>query len=297
MAAHRPQPVIEHLYELRRRIGWSVLALMAGAVAGYLVRGRIIDLVANPLKLPLYYTSPAGGLDFVMRISFMTGAVLALPVLVYNLIRFIEPALGSRRLTRSAIISLILASYALAIGGIVFAYVAILPVSFHFFSEFNIGAIKPLISTSEYFSFISAALLTFAILFQLPLVLLFINNIRRFPPGTLRRYRKHVFIGSFVIALILPFTYDPLTQFVMAIPIVLLYEVSLLFIWLTNRRHWRANPRPVAVPAEEAPEAKLRPATMAILDLRPQSNRDYQEQLPAPIMPRLVDGTRPVQLG
>lgn len=252
------QTFSDHLYELWRRLAFCLLVLIAGGVFGYIERQFIISKFEAPLHMPLYYTSPSGAFEFIMQVSVVIGVFFALPVFVYNLLRFIEPAFSSRRISRRKMLLLIVSSLALAAGGVVFAYTIILPMSFHFFSGFNNGLFKPLISINEYFSFAMSCLISFAIIFQLPLVMLFINSIRRFPPGKLRRYRRHVIVGSFVLALVLPFTYDPLTQFVMALPIVLLFELSLLLVWFVN---WRAKSRaaPAKAPAPEAAPASVRP--------------------------------------
>lgn len=228
-----------HVYELRRRLFWSVLVLIGGSGLGFIYRRQVLDLLVKPLNLPLFYTAPSGSFEFIMRISLSLGTIVALPVLIYNLVRFAEPAFEKRRrpLSRKRTLIIVAASVTLALAGITFAYAFILPTSFHFFSEFNIGPIKPLISTSEYLGFVLGCLVTFAIVFQLPLVLLAFNSISRFPPKSLSKYRRHVIIGSLAIALILPFTYDPITQFIVAIPIIVLYETSLLLLWLNNNGH------------------------------------------------------------
>jgi hypothetical protein len=248
---------------------------------------------------------------------------------VYNLIRYIEPALGPRRLGRGAVIGIMSASAVLAWLGVAFAYVVILPAALRFFAGFGDGMIKPLISTTAYFSFVTGCLVSFAAIFQLPLLLLFINHIRRMPPGSLGRYRRHVIIGSFALALVLPFTYDPITQFLVALPIIVLYELSVALVWLVNRRG-RAGERRAADAARAADRARTAKAPMTAmagrpafggasqaprrparrpqppLDLRPQVQAvEYRPAAVEPVVrafpalerPRLVDGRRIVQLG
>src|SRR5487761_1802517 len=94
----------EHLQELRRRLTYSVLALLAGAVLGYVLKNSVIARLVHPLDLPLYYNNPGGSLAFIVQISLAVGVVIALPVLTYNLLRFIEPALSNERLSRRRIL-------------------------------------------------------------------------------------------------------------------------------------------------------------------------------------------------
>jgi sec-independent protein translocase protein TatC len=226
-----------HVQELRRRIMVTVLVLLAGAGAAFIFREPLVDLIVRPLDMPLFYSSPGGSLDFVMQLCVSVGAIIALPVLVYNLIRFIEPALMHKRVSRKSALLIIISSVILAGVGIWFAYTWVLPTSFHFFAEFSFGPVKPLISTTDYMRFVLGCLVMFAIVFQVPLVLLMFNNIRRFPPNSLSKYHKHVFIAALVIALVMPFTYDPITMFIIALPIVVLYELSVFLIWFANRKH------------------------------------------------------------
>jgi len=227
-------PFSEHVRELRRRLFWSALAFLTGSFLGYAFRGALIAFLKRPLHGPLYYDSPAGNFNLVMQVCVLAGIFLALPVLLYQLVQFVRPAV-ERQLNKSHFGVLVVLSIVLAAAGILFAYSIALPMSLHFFAGFKLEGINPLISASTYMSFVLKCIATFMVIFQLPLLLLFVNFIRPFPPGVLLKYEKYVIVGSLAIALILPFTYDPLTQFVIAAPIVLLYNLSIGLIWLTNR--------------------------------------------------------------
>ncbi|TAK89149.1 preprotein translocase subunit TatC [Patescibacteria group bacterium] len=232
---HGHQPFLDHMYELRSRVLWSVAVVFAGAAIGYLFRNQLISALAQPLNMPLYYTSPSGGFLFVMQVCMLAGGLIALPVFLYNGIRFFEPAFAKSRLSRQKIGVIIAASAVLATAGVLFAYVVVLPASIHFFSMFNVGPVNAWISAKEYLTFATSYLMLMAFLFQLPLILLVANSIRRFPPGSIGKWRKWVVIGSFVVAV--PLTYDIMSQVLMAVPIILLYEISGLMVWSFNRRH------------------------------------------------------------
>lgn len=252
MAREQSQPFLSHIQELRRRLGWSAVILILGAIAGYVWRKPLIDGLAHPLNMPLYYTSPAGGFEFVMQVCILVGGLVALPVLIYNLIRFLEPAFTRKRFTRLQISAIISISTLLAAAGVSFAYLVVLPASIHFFSMFNVGPVSAWISTKEYFTFATSYLMLMALLFQLPLILLIANSIHRFPPGSIGKFRRWVIAGSFVIAL--PLTYDMLSQTLMAVPIILLYEASGLIILLKNRKYYQQTAQ-----ANVAKEEPVRP--------------------------------------
>ncbi len=241
------QSFYEHVSELRKRLGISAGIFVLGGVIGYIYRLPIINLLRKPLNAPLYYNTPAGNFALIMQVSLLVGAFVALPVLAYNFIRFFEPLLD-RQLKHRSVIGLAVLSLLLGSLGLVFAYVVVLPMSLHFFQSYKIDGVHALISASSYLDFVIKCLITFIFLFQIPMVVLFINRIKPLSPRRLLKYEKYVVVGSLVIALVLPFTYDPLTQFVIALPIIFLYNFSLLLVWLINRS-WHKAAQPVPVQA------------------------------------------------
>lgn len=234
------QTALEHLHELWRRALYCVGVLIMGGVFGYIFRQQIINFLQRPLHQQLYYTSPMGSFNFVMQVCLLIGFLLALPVISYNLLRFIEPALR-KRLKPRVVLAVLISSFVLAVGGAAFGYYLTLPFALQFFGQVGTSSLRPLISVNEYFSFILGYLGTFAAVFQLPLLLLFINHITPFKPGGLSKWRKHVYIGAFAISLIMPSSPDPLSQVSLAIPIIILYELSIGLIWLANRKHRMAS--------------------------------------------------------
>jgi sec-independent protein translocase protein TatC len=262
MSATADQLFIDHVRELRRRLLWSVFCLVLASVAAFVYRSVLILAFTRPLHQSLIYTAPSGGLQFVFQICLAVGAVAALPVFLYQLLRFALPAFDQARLRTRGLVTIVAASYLLALSGVAFAYWLVLPMSFRFFASFDISGIRALISTAEYLSFVLGCVVTFAIIFQLPLLLLSYNRIDRFPPGALTKYRRHVTVGSLGLALLLPFTYDPLTQFVIAAPIIALYEVSILGVWMANRRY-RASVGLPSVPSRGAQPTTTSPRPAA----------------------------------
>jgi sec-independent protein translocase protein TatC len=252
--------LIHHLLELRARIIWPVAILIIGSGIAYFYRNFIVAVVADPLHQQLIYNSPSGGLQFILQICLGVGVIASLPFFLYNIWRFIEPAFSSLRHRRRSGFWIITSSILLATAGVCFGYFVVLPISLKFFASFNIGPIKSMISTSEYLSFMIGCIVTFAIIFQLPLLLLLINKISPFPPGSLRRHQKHVIIGSLFLGLILPFTYDPITQFVVALPVIVLYEISVILITISNRGKRKAVTKVAVVrPAQSVEELIARP--------------------------------------
>jgi len=225
----------DHIKELRRRLMLVILAIgISGGIAFWLYRPILVQL-QRPLGQTLFYTSPAGSFNFIMKLSLLIGFFVALPVAIYHLVRFIEPALP-KPITKSMLVKVIGASFLLASSGIAFAYFIMIPLSLHFFAGYSSAEIKPLISANEYLTYVINNFLMFAVAFQIPLLVLFINWITPLKPGKLLKYQRHVIVGAFGIALVLPFTYDPASQFIVALPIIALYYVSIVLLVIANRK-------------------------------------------------------------
>lgn len=231
----------DHIMELRKRLLLIVGIFLVWCSLAYTVRVPLTQLILKPLGKAVYYSTPQGGFEFFMRVIMTAGFICVIPLIIHQLISFIEPAIG-KRLTPQKMRRIMLWSLLLAIAGIIFGYVMILPTSLTFFSEFGGQAVQPLIAADAYLNFVLGILATFAFIFQLPLIISIIDNIHPLKPEKLARYRRHVIVGSLVIALLLPFTYDPITQFVIALPMVVLFEVSVQILrW--NHRTTRSQRR------------------------------------------------------
>ena len=258
VAAQQQLTALEHLHELWLRIVSSVVMAFIGGGAAYFFRAEIINFLQRPLHQTLYYTSPMGSFQFIMQVCLLVGIILALPMLIYNVLRFIEPAFN-RRFSRFLLLSVLLSSLILAALGVAFGYYLTLPFALQFFNSVGTSALHPLISVNEYFSFILGYLATFAVVFQLPLLLLFINHIKPFTPGGLSKWRGKLYIGAFAVSLIMPSSPDPLSQISLAIPIIVLYEFSLFILWNVNRKHRRKPEVSEAVEMHSPPTPKLEP--------------------------------------
>ena len=228
------QPLIAHLHELRRRLLWSSFFCLLGAVVAYVFHPSILAFLVKPLAKPLFYSSPAGAFDLVLRICLFAGFLFALPAFIYHLLKFLGPVLPATLQQRIA--WFLLGSCILMLTGISFAYFVSLPAALYFLGEFGSAQVQSLISTDAYFSFVTRYLLGFGILFQLPLVLLLINAVSPLHPRRLMSYQRYVIVASFVLAALITPTPDPFNQTMLALPLILLYQVSVLSTWLINRR-------------------------------------------------------------
>ncbi len=228
----KAQPVSEHFRELRRRLIYSIAALFLGGIVGFFIQEQLFNLIRRPLDEQLYYTTPTGGFNAIIKISIVFGVLLSVPVFVYHIGKFLSPAFNHR----IGAVRIILFSVILSAFGVSFAYFVSLPAALHFLANIDSNNLQSLITVNEYINFVAAYLASFAILFQLPLVMLFINRIKPQQPRQLMGLQRWVVLVSFIIAAFLTPTPDPLNQLIMAVPIILLYQVSVILIWLINRR-------------------------------------------------------------
>ncbi|HMN12684.1 MAG TPA: twin-arginine translocase subunit TatC [Bellilinea sp.] len=228
------QPFSEHLSELRSRLLSSAVFFIIGTIFGYLLHERILAVLIAPLGQPVFYSSPAGGFDFLIKLSFLFGLAISIPVLVFHTLRFIEPVLPPQSPRKMLLV--LVSSCLLLIAGVLFAYFVSLPAALYFLGSFTSEGVQALISASDYFSFVTRYLLGFGLLFQLPLVLLVINSVQRIPIGQLLGLEKWVVLLSFVVAAVLTPTPDIFNQLLMALPLIALYQITVVLVWLVNSR-------------------------------------------------------------
>lgn len=253
-----------HLEEFRRRLTVCILALVAGSGVGWVFQAPITRILTKPLGEKLYYSSPTGGLDFLMSLCMFAGIVVCLPVVVYNLLKFIEPA-GNVKLahrgTRQLIYSLVLAA-----AGASFAYFISLPSALNFLKSFGGLGIEPLISAKEYMTFTMTYICMFAIVFQMPLLISFIDRIKPMGPGKLFSKQRWVIVASFIIAAFATPTADPINQAIMAAPLIILFNVSVVVVWMQSisRRRKAKNAAVHIVAAAHAADQIDLPITVRV---------------------------------
>lgn len=220
---------IDHLHELIYRFYFWLIFFVGGSILGYLNYPKLLAWLIAPLDQPLFYTSPIGGFEAVFKVSTMFGLIFSVPVLLLQVIKYVEPLLGKIK-TRTVIFYLG-TSCLLAGVGIVSAYYLVFPASLKFLTRFGSDQLEALISTTDYFKFISRYLIGFTIIFQFPLAIHLSSLIVPITLADLLQNFKFIIIGCFIIAAILTPTPDIINQIIMVTPIILLYVVTLLIFY------------------------------------------------------------------
>lgn len=225
-----------HLRELRSRLVFCSLAFAVIAVGLYFIYEPILSILSATIGSNLYYSNPAGGFSFIMKICSTGALIFTIPIIVYNLIKFIKPAFNKILTTkRIALVSIF--STILAAAGAAFAFFIILPETINFFKEFEVGGLSALISADEYLSFVTGMIAVFAIIFQVPLLMLLADSIKNITPKSMLKMEKWVVVVSIVVAILTPFNYDILSSLIVAIPIICLYNLSIVLVILQHKHN------------------------------------------------------------
>lgn len=229
-------PFMQHIAELRKRLTWIILSVVAFAGVGYAINDQLITWLLRPAHDQQFiYTTPGGGLNFLMQVIIYFGVAVSIPVIIYNLFKFVEPLL--QRQSNSFITKLTLSSIGLALAGIAFGYYIGLPSAMHFLSGMltDRGDIEALLTLPDYLSFVTIYLAGAAIMFQLPIIIVFINRIKPLSPRKLLKGERWVIVLAFVAAAIITPTPDVFNQALIAVPIILVYQIGVVLVWIQNR--------------------------------------------------------------
>jgi sec-independent protein translocase protein TatC len=235
-------PFTRHLEELRQRLIICVVAVSIGFLISYFFKERIFGWLMQPLlnALPegsnrkLIYTGPVEALITYLKVSFIGGLGLAVPVILFQFWRFVAPGLYEHE--KRYLIPVVVTSTLFFAGGVCFAYYVVFPYGFEFFASFANEYITPMISTREFLSFSTRMLLAFGCIFELPLVTFVLARMGLISAKFLRRQRKYAVLIIFCLAAILTPTPDVFNQLLMAAPLMILYELSIWVAFFLGRR-------------------------------------------------------------
>ena len=224
-------PFTAHLEELRSRLIKCFIAVGVGFVLCYGFKEQLFKILTAPLMAvmksgeTLIYTNLPEAFFTFLKAAFLSGLMVASPIIIYQFWMFVAPGLYQKE--RRMLLPIIFLSSLFFIGGALFGYYIVFPWGFKFFLGFASETIKPLPSMKEYLSFSSKLLLAFGLVFELPLVLTFLAKLGLVSVDFLKKNRKYAILVFFAGAAILT-PPDVVTQVMMALPLMVLYEISIL---------------------------------------------------------------------
>lgn len=221
---------IEHLEELRWRIIYSLIGIVIGTIIAWIFIDLLVEeILLRPAKesgVSLQNLKPFGQIFLYFQIALIAGLILSIPNVFYQFWKFISPAL--RKNERKYILAIVIFTTVCFLAGIAFAYFVMLPLALSFAVQFGTQTIKNEFAVDEYMSIIVSVMLAAGLVFELPMLSFFLSKLGILKPSFMRKYRKHSIVIIMIAAAVLTPGTDPVSQVILAIPLVLLYEISIL---------------------------------------------------------------------
>ena len=226
---------IDHLEELRWRILKSlgsilVMAILTFNFADYLV--YMLTAPADNRGIGLQTLTPQGMFILKWNLAIIGGFILSIPVITIQIWKFVSPGLYNRE--RKILLPLIITVFLCFILGAIFAYMVILPFSLNFFASMVTENVQNNFSINYYFSFVLALIIGSGVIFEMPVASFLFSSIGIITPSFLRRFRREAIMVTVILSAIIT-PPDPISLIIMSIPMVILYEISILVSWVSNR--------------------------------------------------------------
>lgn len=247
----KEMPFLDHLEELRFRLMWIFGALIVGIlIAFYLVvQYRVVGILSEPIQpflqgRKLVYTHPGDPFSIAMTASFAIGTILALPVILYQLWAFLSPALHTHE--KKLAIPVVVGAAVLFLAGVSLSHFVVLPFTLRFLSGFQAESLEPMITASEYFSFAISMSLAFGAVFELPIAILALTALGLVTPRMLKNFRRHATILCVVTSAFITPGADIVSLVSLAVPLYMLYELSIVLSAWVHRRRQRKEAESIA---------------------------------------------------
>ena len=254
MSSEEKQPFMSHLEELRKRLICCAIAVGVGFVVAYIFSEQLFQLLVLPLRevMPegekLIFTNLPEMFFAYLKVAFVAGIMAAAPIIFYQIWLFVAPGLYQKE--KKYLIPFVVSSTLLFVGGALFGYFIVFPFGFKFFIGFANEYVKALPSVKQYFSFSIKLLFAFGVVFELPVVIFFLSKIGIVTPELLRKKRKYAILLTFALAAILT-PPDVITQCMMAVPLIVLYEIGILVAVIARKK--KLEDKEAEDQAQEAP--------------------------------------------
>lgn len=232
-------PFTVHLDELRTRLIRCAIAVFIGFVASYFFKEKIFKILSDPLIQvmgegdSLIFTGIAEAFFTYLKVSLLAGILFAAPVILFEFWMFVAP--GLYRDEKKILFPIVIISSIFFMGGALFGYFIVFPFGFQFLLGFASENIRALPSMKEYLGFSAKLLLAFGLVFEMPIVITFLARLGLVTTDSLKKNRKYAVLVIFIVAAILT-PPDVVTQTMMAIPLMVLYEISILGARVFGRR-------------------------------------------------------------
>jgi sec-independent protein translocase protein TatC len=224
---------IDHLEELRKRVIRCLLVVTLFSTVCYIFSRHIIDFIVKPLHTDVYFMSPTEGFMVGIKVSIIAGVILSIPVIIYQLWRFIAPGLFGKEI-KIAFPIIVTSTLSFFAGGS-FCFFLVVPRAAKFLLGFGTDKLHPLIRITDYISFVGYMTLAFGASFELPIVAYFLAKMGVLGPGIMTKGRRYAIVGILIVAGVVTPTPDAFTQLTLAVPLYLLYEISIIIVKIVHK--------------------------------------------------------------
>jgi sec-independent protein translocase protein TatC len=220
-------PLMEHLKELRQRLVWAVLALLITTGISFVFAKQVLVFMIAPMGDTMPQAlKPTESLGNYMKVALICGVTLAMPVIVYQLGRFLAPGLTKQE--KRWLYLLVPGATISFVAGAAFAYFVMLPTAIPFLQGFMSDIIEQSWAIGEYLSFVTSLVFWIGLAFELPLFVFFLAKLGIISPEMLTKNRKYAYLGIAVVAAIITPTVDPLNMLLVMGPLMVLYELGVI---------------------------------------------------------------------
>ena len=245
MSNDRKLTILGHVSEIRHRLIRSVIAVLITTVISFVFAKQIFYILTLPTGgINLVYIEMTEMISTYMKVCLTSGIILAMPYLTYQFLMFVSPALTRKE---KKYVYLIVPWIALMfLGGITFGYFILIPPATRFLLTFGSDIATPEIRVGNYVAIVSRLLLAIGLVFQMPVVTTFLSRLGVITPKWLAGKRKGAIIFAFILAALITPTFDPINQSLVAVPLIVLYEIS---IWLAKLVHKKKSQTVSAMPS------------------------------------------------
>ena len=236
----REQTIMQHLAELRRRVLICVVAVIIGSAVAFAFFEQLIELLVRPardLNLDdggqLVFTEVTELLTTAVKVSFVAGLVLAMPIVLYQVVMFVAPGLTGRE--RRYLFGFMPGAMLAFVSGVAFGYFVLTPPALHFLLTFGGDVAVPLIRVSNIVNLMIRLLFWMGVAFETPLVMYLLAQLGIVSARGLARFRRYWVVVAFILGAIITPTFDPVNQGLVAIPLLVLYELGILLARFAGR--------------------------------------------------------------
>tara|TARA_B100000427_G_scaffold208657_1_gene173822 strand:+ start:3106 stop:3831 length:726 start_codon:yes stop_codon:yes gene_type:complete len=226
---------IDHLEELRWRMLKSLGSILVISIFAFIFADDFVAVLIDPavdIKIDLQTLTPQGMFMLKWKLAIIGGFILSIPVLTVQIWKFVSPGLYNKE--RKIALPLIITVFLCFILGAIFAYKVILPFSLNFLASMVTDGIVNNFSINDYFGFILALIIGSGLIFEMPVASFLFSSIGIITPSFLRRFRREAIMVTVILSAIVT-PPDPISLIIMSIPMVILYEISILVSWISNK--------------------------------------------------------------